>query len=208
MHLALSLSHPAVGWPLRRSISGSAKPLSRNLAAARTEPVAGNGVDQKVVELYDALRPSLYRYLISTGLAPQDVEEVVQESFLRLYRHLRDCGSEDNLRGWIFQVAHNLSANLRKGRRHVMESTPEMWDTWTHSVVDLGVGPEEQVLRRERMVHLEQGIAKLTQLQRECLFLRVEGLPYKEIGELLKISTSTVSSALRNAINKLTKGAS
>jgi RNA polymerase sigma factor (sigma-70 family) len=90
----------------------------------------------------------------------------------------------------------------------VMEATSQMWENWSNSIVDSAAGPEDLVLRKERIAHIEQGLARLTQLQRECFFLRIEGFQYKEIGALLKVGTSTVSSSLRNAINNLLKGAS
>jgi RNA polymerase sigma-70 factor (ECF subfamily) len=184
-----------------RSILGLGLSSSAEEASGRRR----ESTDRKVIQLYDATRPQLYRYLISTGLRPHDVEELVQETFLRLYRHLRAGGSEGNLRSWIFQVAHNLSTNLRKSRRRVVETTPEMWERFTDSVVDKSAGPEDQLLGKERLLRIHESLQKLTQLQRDCLFLRTEGFRYREIGELLSVSTSTVSGSLRNAINILTK---
>ncbi len=176
---------------------------------ATQENIASRGADapeQRIIQLYDALRPSLYRYLISSGLSPQDVEEVVQEAFLRLYRHMCSGGDEENLRAWIYQVAHNLSSNFRKSRRRLVETTPELWEQLTQSTFDRAPGPEEQLLQQERLHRVHDGLAKLTQLQRDCLYLRVEGFRYREIGEMLNVGTSTVSGSLRNAINRLIKG--
>jgi RNA polymerase sigma-70 factor, ECF subfamily len=164
------------------------------------------GPEQRIVELYDALRPSLYRYLISTGVSHQDVEEIVQEVFLRLHRHMCGGGDEENLRSWIFQVAHNLSVNLRKSRWRLIETTPELWEQLSQSASDRTPSPEEQLLEKERYVRIHDGLSKLTQLQRDCLNLRLEGFRYREIGEILNVGTSTVASSLRNAITRLLKG--
>ncbi|AXC12540.1 RNA polymerase sigma-70 factor, ECF subfamily [Acidisarcina polymorpha] len=106
------------------------------------------GPEQRIVQLYDALRPPLYRYLINGGLSPQDAEEVVQEAFLRLYRHMRSGGGEENLRAWVYQVAHNLSCNFHKGRRRLVETTPEIWKQLSESAFDRAPGPEEQLLEK------------------------------------------------------------
>jgi RNA polymerase sigma-70 factor (ECF subfamily) len=156
--------------------------------------------------LYDTLRPSLYRYLINSGHSPQDVEEVVQEAFLRLYRHMRGGGGEENLRAWIYQVAHNLSSNFRKSRRRLVDTTPELWEHLSQSARDDTPGPEEQLIEKERHFRIHDGLAKLTQLQRDCLNLRLEGFRYREIGEILNVGTSTVAGSLRNAIARLVKG--
>ena len=60
------------------------------------------------------------RYALSFGLPPHDAEEVIQEVFLSLFRHLRMGRSRRNLRGWLFRVAHNLALKRRMAncRRH------------------------------------------------------------------------------------------
>ncbi|WP_446743651.1 RNA polymerase sigma factor [Silvibacterium acidisoli] len=161
---------------------------------------------QRVVRLYDTLRPSLYRYLINSGISPQDVEEVVQESFLRLYRHIQSGGGDENLRAWVYQVAHNLSCNLHKSRRRLIDAPPEMWEHLSHSTPDSTPGPEELLLEKERYSRIRDGLSKLTQLQRDCLNLRLEGFRYREISEILNVSTSTVAGSLRNAMSRLVKG--
>lgn len=186
--------------------SGGVVGLRLNVAREDVTSRRADGPEQRITLLYDALRPSLYRYLISSGLSPQDVEEVVQETFLRLYRHMRSGGDEENLRAWIYQVAHNLSSNLRKSRHRLVDTSPELWEQLSQSTVHSAPGPEEQLLQQERILRVHEGLAKLTQLQRDCLYLRVEGFRYREIGKMLNVGTSTVSSSLRNAINRLTKG--
>jgi RNA polymerase sigma-70 factor, ECF subfamily len=188
------------------AISGGVIGLRLNVAREEVASRKAEGPEQRIVQLYDALRPSLYRYLISSGLSPQDVEEVVQETFLRLYRHMRSGGDEENLRAWIYQVAHNLSSNFRKSRRRLIDITPELWEQLSHSTFDSAPGPEEQLLHQERLLRVRDELAKLTQLQRDCLYLRVEGFRYREIGKMLNVGTSTVSGSLRNAINRLVKG--
>lgn len=165
-----------------------------------------DGIEQKVVRMYDNLRPSLYRYLIHGGISPQDVEEVVQEAFLRLYRHLRSGGGEENLRAWVYQVAHNLSCNFRKSQRRIVYTSPELWDHISQSVPDITPDPEKRLLEKERHFRIHEGLSKLTQLQKDCLNLRLEGFRYREIGEILNVSTSTVAGSLRNAMSKLVKG--
>ena len=182
--------------------------LGLSVPTEDVDHLRAEGPEQKIVQLYDTLRPSLYRYLINIGLSPQDAEEIVQEAFLRLYRHMRAGGNEENLRGWIYQVAHNLSVNFHKSRRRLIETTPELWEQLSQSWLDSAPGPEEQLLQKERILRVHDGLSKLTQLQRDCLSLRVEGFRYREIGEMLNVGTSTVAGSLRNAIVRLVKGCS
>jgi RNA polymerase sigma-70 factor (ECF subfamily) len=157
--------------------------------AGEGEGVSQRRVDrsrEQIIQMYDSLRPALYRYLVNGGTAPQDVEEFIQEAFLRLYRHLQDGGDDQNLRAWIYQVVHNLSCNFRKSRRRLVDATPEMWENLSQSTSD--------------------ELSRLTPLQRDCLNLRLEGFRYREIGAILNVSTSTVAGSLRNALARIVKG--
>lgn len=187
------------------SMPGGVLSLRLNVVKPDTREQGSDGIDEQTVRLYDSLRPSLYRYLLNIGLTSQDVEEIVQETFLRLYRHLHKHGADENLRAWIYQVAHNLSADFRKSRRKLVETTPELWGELSDSRTDDSPGPEDQVLRKERVTRIHQALSELTRLQRDCVNLRVEGFRYREIAEILGVATSTVSGSLRNAITRLAK---
>ena len=77
----------------------------------------------QVISLFEHFRDSLLRYALSFGLTVHDGEEITQEVFLALFRHLQLQGNPGKTyRGWIFRVAHNLAlkrryANHRSHRR-------------------------------------------------------------------------------------------
>jgi DNA-directed RNA polymerase specialized sigma24 family protein len=89
----------------------NALPLNSVAAAAKVSADARR--ESEVIVLFDLLRPPLLRYLMSLGLA--DGEEIVQEVFLALFEHLGRGGSRENLRGWLFRVAHNLGLKRARG---------------------------------------------------------------------------------------------
>ncbi len=181
--------------------------LSLNLSvdATRSDDLRTVRLEEQIARLYDELRQPLFRYLLCMRIAPDEAEEVIQESFLRLYKHLHAGGREDNLRGWVYRVAHNLSSSRRKGRKFLVDTSPELWQQISHSATDPGLGPEELLLRKEKMTRLHRDIAHLSELQQNCIRLRVEGCRYQEIAEILGVTTSTVAGSLRHAIEKLTR---
>src|ERR1700744_3949871 len=81
--------------------------LPPSRAAARL--VGESEVEREVLRLFEEFRDPLLRYGLSLGLAAHDAEEVVQETFLALFRHLQQGRSRENLRGWLFRVTHNLA---------------------------------------------------------------------------------------------------
>jgi len=72
----------------------------------------------EVVRLFDEFRDSLFRYLRWMSSTPEEADDVIQETFLRLHAHLQARGARENLRAWLFRVAGNLVRDERKsGRR-------------------------------------------------------------------------------------------
>src|SRR5271169_5206872 len=57
--------------------------------------------------LYSELRKPLLRYLVCLGMSADEAQDVVQDSFVSLQRHLASGGSQENIRSWLFRVAHN-----------------------------------------------------------------------------------------------------
>ncbi len=76
--------------------------------AERTGPTA---LEEEVVQLFHQLRAPVLRYLLSLGLAVQDAEEIAQEVFMALFRHLRHGKSRNNLRGWTSFVLRTIWAS-------------------------------------------------------------------------------------------------
>ncbi len=162
-------------------------------------------VRDAVVELYDLLRPRLFGYLISLGLMPEEADDVVQETFLRLYRALGSGENVRNPRSWIFRVAHNLGHNLRVRERRLISDhsyTGELVAVGSSSP-SLSASPEELFLSQEKYRRLETALGQLTEHQYACLQLRAEGLRYREIAEVLGMKISAVSETLKRAVSRL-----
>jgi RNA polymerase sigma-70 factor (ECF subfamily) len=156
-----------------------------------------------IVELYDELRPSLYGYLLCLGLTPQEVDDIIQETFLGLFQHLEAGGKSDNLRGWVFRVAHNLSRNLQRRERRLVSDTPVEGEHATLEQADAALNPEDMYLWKEHLRRLDIAIAQLTEQQRQCLHLRAEGLRYREIADVLGVGVSRVPQLLQRAMVRM-----
>jgi len=153
---------------------------------------------ESILAVHDELRQPLIRYLLSLGLSADESQDVAQEAFLRLHRHLVQGGPGQNLRAWLFRVAHNEARNRQQTyeRRFAapMEEAAEPADAVT---------PEEAFLTKERRRRLSAAFKSLSQVQRACMRLRAEGLRYREIGEVLGLPTSTVADTIERAVRAL-----
>jgi RNA polymerase sigma-70 factor, ECF subfamily len=155
----------------------------------------------EVTSLYRELREPLLRYLVCLGLSSDEAQDVVQDTFLSLHRHLTAGGAQHNIRGWVFRVAHNQARN-RQGSYYRRFGEP--LDVEIEALLDEAT-PERVVLEKEKFRRLAKAIGSLTHPERECLLLRSAGLRYREIGEALAIPTSTVADTVERAIRKLTE---
>ena len=149
--------------------------------------------------LYRELRKPLLRYLVCLGLSADEAQDVVQDAFLSLHRHLDSGGSRENIRSWLFRVAHNAARNRQN--RYERRFAAPLEDGLTLALNE--ATPEQVVLEKEKFSQLRKAIRLLTESERECLLLRAGGLRYREIGEVLELSTSTVGDTVERAIRKL-----
>jgi RNA polymerase sigma-70 factor (ECF subfamily) len=155
----------------------------------------------EVTTLYRELREPLLRYLLCLGLSSDDAQDVVQDTFLSLHRHITSGGPQDNIRGWVFRVAHNQARN-RLGS--YLRRFGEPLNLEVETVLD-ETTPEQVVLEKEKFRRLGKAIDLLSDSERECILLRAAGLRYREIGQALGIPISTVGDTVERAIRKLTE---
>lgn len=155
----------------------------------------------RVAKLFEEARDDVYRYLMTLGLYPPQAQEVTQEVFLRLYTTLRRGEDIRNDRAWIFRVAHNLGLRVRARENARAAYDPDI----DLNLPDPAANPEHLTLRRDEMRRIHEALKGLSEQQKRCLHLRMEGLRYPEIGAILGISPSTVSEFLRRAIARLKK---
>ena len=173
-------------------------------AAATADRATGrNPLEDLVVSLFDQLREPLLRYLASFGLSFPDGEEVLQETFLSLFQHLQSGKSRDNLRGWLFRVAHNLALKRRYRTRREWESRAEAASE--DCAVDPGPSPEDQLLSDQTRKCRLAVVNALAEQDRRCLFLRAEGLRYREIAEVLEMSLGAVSLSLARSLARIAR---
>jgi RNA polymerase sigma-70 factor, ECF subfamily len=160
-------------------------------------------LEEEVVSLFEQLRMPVLRYVISFRIAVPDAEEIAQEVFLSLFRHLERGKSKANLQGWIFRVAHNLSLKHRARSRQNPEQIgfSESFEEFTR---DREPGPEERIQLMERQQRLLAIVQAMPEQDRWCLSLRAEGLRYREIAEILSISLGSVANSLERSLSRLT----
>ena len=172
-------------------MSGETLPLRLPLPRFQTR-------EGEATALYRELRKPLVRYLRCLGLSSDEAQDVVQDAFVSLQRHLAAGGSQENIRSWLYRVAHNQARNRQTSYDRRFSAPLGELDTMPDEAT-----PERVVLEKEKFRRLGEAIRLLSERERECLLLRGGGLRYREIGEVLGIPTSTVGDTVERAIKKL-----
>lgn len=162
-----------------------------------------SSIEDEVVGLFDELRDRLLRYLLCLGLSAHDGEDVIQESFLLLFQHLMRGKSRENLRGWVFRVGRNLALKRRTANKRALQSLMEFDSEVSNQCRDLSPNPEEQLAASQRQSHLLAVVSALPERDRQCLYLRAEGLRYREIAEALGISLGSVAASMARSMARL-----
>jgi RNA polymerase sigma-70 factor, ECF subfamily len=175
--------------------------LPLNTIASVAGALADARRESEVIALFDLFRAPLLRYLMNLGIAVADGEEIVQETFLALFEHLGRGGSRENLRGWLFRVAHNLG--LKRARR------ARRWEIGQElePVADAAPNPEEQAVYSERQRQMLSVLRALSEQDRQCVSLRAAGLRYREIAQVLGISLGSVSISIARSIARFSRAA-
>lgn len=151
------------------------------------------------VELRSPLCASLRRW----KLPPEEIEDLVQETFVRLLSHGPSDLKAENTRYWLFRVAHNLAIDRhRSGWSNLLDSQTN-FEMLLLARPSPDFNPEKIYLDGEQWRLLQDNLAKLTPRQRHAIHLRITGLSHKAIANRLKATTTGVAELIRRGLKRL-----
>lgn len=155
----------------------------------------------RMVETYNEV---IYRLAVKMMGDPQDAEDVLQETFLKAYRHLKDFGGRSSLSTWLYRIATNEALMLLRRKRDIV-SLDESLETEEGEqeplqIVDWCCLPEEELISAETQKHMDQAIQGLPPNLRVVFVLRdIQGLSTQEVSEVLNLSETAVKTRLSRA---------
>lgn len=137
-------------------------------------------------------------------------EELAQEVFLRVFRSRETYRAEARFSTWLYRIATNLGVNHARDHRrertaptvYLDESDPETGTT--PDLPDATPGAETRLLRDERLRQIREHVLALPERQRMAVLMhKYDGMDYREIGQVLKLSESATKSLLFRAYQTL-----
>jgi RNA polymerase sigma-70 factor (ECF subfamily) len=155
---------------------------------------------------YRAMIHFLFRMVHNQAIA----EELAQEVFLRVYRSRASYRAEAKFTTWLYRIATNLAVNHARDTRHernaqtVYLDQPDEETGTTPDVADDDPTVEQTMLRNERMAAIRQHVMALPERQRMAVLMhKYQGMDYRQIGDVLKLSESATKSLLFRAYQTL-----
>ncbi|MBI2920864.1 MAG: sigma-70 family RNA polymerase sigma factor [Planctomycetes bacterium] len=163
------------------------------------------------VEAFDALfrkhAPGLTGYLWRSCGDRDAAEDLVQETFLNLYRSRKTYEPTARFSTWLYTIARNACANRRVQGARERARTRRVAEERLRAGKDVAPaadGPHERAVAAEEDEALAAGLERLPERQREVLLLReVAGLAYEEIARVARMPMGTVKTELHRARRRL-----
>lgn len=174
----------------------------------------GRNREQSFRLLFDRCYGPLFRFFAGRGFSTEECQDLVQETFLRVFRGIEGFRGDARWEQWLFRIAANTAAKAWRHRGAAKRAGRMVaWEEQQVETSPSAAGsprgaeapaPLRRLLDQERRERLSQAIAGLPAQMRRCVRLRVfQDLDYEEIADVLQISPSTVKVQLFKARKRL-----
>jgi RNA polymerase sigma-70 factor (ECF subfamily) len=166
------------------------------------------GEERAFQELVERYQTRLLNFIYRTIGDRERAEDLVQEVFIRVYRHLHRFDRSKKFSTWIYTIASNLAKNeLRNRSRNPLVLFQAIRKTWQDDERPLQFedpqGRPDDLFRKRHLKELvDDSVGKLPEHHRQVFILReLEGKSYEEIAEITECNLGTVKSRLNRARN-------
>jgi RNA polymerase sigma factor (sigma-70 family) len=166
--------------------------FSRLLSDDRLTRRAVGGDERAFAAIFRRYHQSLYRFCLAIVGNPEDAQDALQNTMMKVLRALPGEERQIDLKPWLYRIAHNESIDLLRRRRETRPLDIE------HAAP--GYGLAEEAATRERLRRLLADMRELPERQREVLVMReLAGLDFDEIGSALDTSGAVARQTLYEA---------
>lgn len=146
-------------------------------------------------EIIRRYQTKLTHYLRKFIGVPDELEDVLQEVFIKVYRNLYGFNAGRRFSPWIYRIAHNEAVNHIAKNKNAVSLDDQEWEI-IDEAVDIKADVDRGLLKRV----LEDGLQKMNNKYREPLILYFfEEKSYEEISDILHIPSSTVGVLIMRA---------
>lgn len=163
-------------------------------------------------QIFLSYQAMIRRFFQRKGMSPEDCNDLTQETFLSVFKGLKDFRQEAQFESWLFTIATNTfysELELRKAKKRAalvvsLDAEPEDGEgaalPLAARIAAPGLSPAESLLEQEKLDHLRDVMQHLPAQMRRCITLRVvHDLSYQEIADSMGIALGTVKAHIHQA---------
>lgn len=169
-----------------------------DLSDEKLAELVANGDTEKFGVLMERYQAKLFRYGRKFLSNEDNIEDVVQDVFIKTYQNIKSFDSSQRFSPWIYRIAHNTYINaIKKNSLNPLYLFD--FDTLvSHTVVEDPIVRERE--QKEMKEIVDKGLSQIEPKYREILILYyIEDLSYKEIADILRIPIGTVGVRIMRA---------
>jgi len=146
--------------------------------------------------LWSKYKPPLYYKILQRVRDPLDAEDIITETFSRVYSKINDFKPTYKLSTWIFTIAINLSTDLIREKNIRPSNTTELDVRLKYDYPD----PEEDLIYKEKIELFNKALSSVkNEVHKMSLTYFLEGFQYDEIAQMLNIPIGTVKASIFRA---------
>jgi RNA polymerase sigma-70 factor (ECF subfamily) len=154
--------------------------------------------------LVEEYQNRLVRYLVYVLGRREDVDDLVQETWVRVMERGKSYDGRSRFEPWLFTVARHLAIDLVRRRREVSLDAEDEGGAGVMVAVSLGMSPFAEAARTEEAEGLAGALALLKPVYREALVLRfMEEMSLQEIGAVVGAPVPTVAARIYRGLAAL-----
>jgi RNA polymerase sigma-70 factor, ECF subfamily len=164
------------------------------------------GDRQEFARMVEKYTNPLYRLALKMLGNPRDAEDVLQNTFLQAFQHMKEFEGRSSLSTWLYRIASNEALMLIRRRRPEIDFSDtsredkEEGDYEPVEFTDWRFLPEEELLTSETRIVLDRAIQNLPETLRIVFILRdIEDLSIRETSEALNLTETAVKTRLLRA---------
>lgn len=155
----------------------------------------GKGDKQALAQLYKDTQVALYGYILSFTKNKSDAEDILQNTYLKVYSSAPNYRAQGKPMAWLFTIAKNFCLMLFRSRKKQVDAAEDTWQAVYIAEPSLDIADQ---------LTLNTAINQLADEERQIVMLHaVSGFKHREIADFLEKPLATILSKYRRALSKL-----
>ena len=170
-------------------------PESKDTILEKCLKKIASGNTNEIGKIYDLTKNQLYGYVLSILKNPEDAEDIIQDTYIKVCQNASMYHTEGKPMAWIYTIARNLSLMKLRGNSKYTDMEDFEWEQISTDNHNFHV--------EDRMV-LSAALGKLSDLESQIVMLHaVGGMKHREIADMYDMPLATVLSKYNRAIKKM-----